>query len=72
MDYKTAIIAIWVSSLFLLERLLPAAAPADDVAAREGWRGWRRIARNIGMFLANGGLSIAVVVPVSIWAADIA
>lgn len=69
LEYKTAIIAIWLVAMFALERALPAAAPAADVEAREGWRGWRRIARNLGLFLANGGLSIAVVVPVSLWAA---
>ena len=72
LEYKAVIIAAWLIGLFALERALPAAAPAADVAAREGWRGWRRILRNLGMFLANGGLSFAVVVPVSLWAAHAA
>jgi sterol desaturase/sphingolipid hydroxylase (fatty acid hydroxylase superfamily) len=57
---KGAVVALWLALLFLLERLVPAAArPA----------GGARVPRNLALFALNAGLSVAVVVPLSSWAA---
>ncbi|NNG05630.1 MAG: sterol desaturase family protein [Inquilinus sp.] len=64
--YKGAAIAVWLLLLFVLERALPSAPrPGSDGA----W-GWRRLARNGGLWLANIGLSPLVVLPISIWASQ--
>jgi sterol desaturase/sphingolipid hydroxylase (fatty acid hydroxylase superfamily) len=64
--YKGVAVGLWFALLFAGERLLPAAATS------RGWFGdWPRLAGNTGFWLINGLLSLAVVVPVSHWAADI-
>lgn len=68
--WKGAAVGVWLAALFLLERLRPAAPPPARL--RDGRFGWKRLARNGGLFLANIGLSPLVVIPVSIWAAAVA
>jgi sterol desaturase/sphingolipid hydroxylase (fatty acid hydroxylase superfamily) len=58
-------VGLWLALLFLGERALPAAAPPQGNHAF----GWRRVARNAGLWLINTGLSPLVVVPLSAWAA---
>lgn len=56
---------------FLAERLLPAAAepaetgPSAGLAA--GWGRWRRVLRNLSLWLVNLGLSLAIVLPLTDW-----
>jgi sterol desaturase/sphingolipid hydroxylase (fatty acid hydroxylase superfamily) len=57
---KGAVVALWLALLFLLERLVPA-VPRPV--------GGGRVLRNLALFAVNVGLSIAVVVPLSSWAA---
>ena len=62
--YKGLTVATWLVLLFVLERAMPAAAaPAGD-----GRWGWRRLLRNVGLWLVNTGLSPLIVIPVSLWA----
>jgi len=61
--WKAAVIAAVFALLFVAERVRPMAlVPAAA-------RGWRRLARNGGLFLVNTGLSPLLVVPVSALAA---
>ncbi len=65
LQYKGAAVAAWLLLLFVLERLMPAApAPTED-----GRWGWKRLLRNVGLWLVNTGLSPLIVIPVSLWAA---
>jgi sterol desaturase/sphingolipid hydroxylase (fatty acid hydroxylase superfamily) len=68
--WKGLAIVAWLALLFGLERWRPAAPAPVDRAAAEGRWGWRRVARNAGLWLINSGLSPLVVVPVSLWAAS--
>ena len=64
--YKGVAVGVWFALLFLGERLLPAAATA------RGWFGdWPRLLGNAGFWVINALLSLAVVVPVSAWAAGL-
>ncbi len=63
--YKGLVVGGWLLTLFVLERVSPAAPPPGG----DGRWGWRRLARNAGLWLANIGLSPLVVIPVSLWAA---
>lgn len=64
--FKGVAVGLWFALLFVGERLAPAAATA------RGWFGdWRRLAGNVGFWVINALLSLAVVVPVSAWAAHI-
>jgi sterol desaturase/sphingolipid hydroxylase (fatty acid hydroxylase superfamily) len=64
--FKGIAVALWFALLFAAERLLPAAATA------RGWFGdWPRLAGNAGLWVINSLLSLAVVVPVSAWAAGV-
>lgn len=62
--FKGAAVALWIGLFFVAERLIP-------VAPGEPTRGgrWRRLGRNGGLFALNVALSLAVVVPISVWAA---
>ena len=65
LHWKGVAVGLWLALLFVGERALPAApAPHGD-----GPLGWRRLARNAGLWLINTGLSPLVVVPLSAWAA---
>jgi sterol desaturase/sphingolipid hydroxylase (fatty acid hydroxylase superfamily) len=61
--WKGATITAWFALFFLAERFRPAAA------ARLAEQSWRRLARNLALWLVNTGLSPLVVLPVSAWAA---
>ena len=63
---KAVVIGVWLTTLFVLERVLP----ATPWPASGGWLSLRRVARNAGLFLLNFGLSPLVVIPVSVWAAS--
>ncbi len=58
--WKGLAVAVMFAAMFLGERLLPAARRRE---------GWRRAARNLGLWLANFGLSPLVVLPITAWAA---
>ena len=62
--YKTILVAGWIVAFFILERIFPAAAsPLTEVDRRN------RLLRNGALFGTNTILSIAIVVPISAWAA---
>ena len=65
LHWKGIAVGLWLALLFVGERALPAAAPP----AGDGPLGWRRLARNAGLWLINTGLSPLVVLPLSAWAA---
>lgn len=63
---KAAFLAGWAGLLLVAERIAPAAT-LPDVA--KGRAGWRRIGRNLGLFLINSALSPLFVLPVTVFAA---
>ena len=65
--WKVVAVLAWLALFFAAERLRPAAREATGGAIAGGWR---RVARNLGLWLANAGLSPLVVLPVSLWAAQ--
>jgi sterol desaturase/sphingolipid hydroxylase (fatty acid hydroxylase superfamily) len=72
---KALLVAAWVAALFAAERVWPAAP--RPAAALEGWPpgrtgtagGWRRLGRNLGLWLVNTAISPLVVLPLTAWAA---
>lgn len=66
LTYKTVIIAGWIALFFVAERLRPAAMVSLDRAGR-----WRRLLSNGGLFGVNVGVSLLLVVPISLWAASV-
>ena len=64
---KTAFVGLWLLGLVVAERLWPA-APLPQAISRAA-DAWRRLGRNLGLWLLNLGLSPLVVLPVSFWAA---
>lgn len=66
LTYKGAAVALWLGLLFALERLRPAAPRPDGPLF-----GWRRLGRNGSLFAVNIGLSLLVVLPVSVWATGV-
>lgn len=67
LTWKAAVVAAWIALLFAAERLAPAARPP----AGDGRFGWRRLARNLALWGITTGMSILVVLPVSVWAAGV-
>ncbi|MBP5858116.1 sterol desaturase family protein [Marivibrio halodurans] len=65
--FKGLVVAFWLALFFVGERLFPA-----DPDAPRGSAGRARLIRNGGLFLVNMGLSLSVVIPVSVWAAQTA
>lgn len=65
--YKGMAVLLWLAVLFAAERLMPA-APYPDAAAPKGWR----LLGNAVLWGINAALSVAVVVPVTAWAAGAA
>ncbi|MHA1600213.1 MAG: sterol desaturase family protein, partial [Alphaproteobacteria bacterium] len=66
LPWKGAAGLVWLALFLVAERLFPAArAPT---APGPGGR-WHRLARNLGLWLANVGLYPLIVLPVSVWAA---
>jgi len=72
LPWKGAAALVWLVLFFTAERLRPAAReiPAPDAtpAPAPAPGGWWRVGRNLGLWLANVGLSPLVVLPVSLWA----
>jgi sterol desaturase/sphingolipid hydroxylase (fatty acid hydroxylase superfamily) len=66
LQWKVLAVGLWLAGFFLLERLLPA-APAPERRLRGGR--WQRVFVNGGLWSLNIGLSLAIVVPLSAWAA---
>lgn len=64
LPYKSIAVAVWFALFFVAERAYPAAI------TDRGWFGdWPRLLRNGGLFAANSGLSLLVILPLSLWAA---
>ncbi len=62
--WKGAVIVLWLAFFFWAERLWPAAPLPQQLApAREGRR---RLGRNFGLWLMNSGLSVGLVLPLTI------
>ncbi len=68
LPWKGAAAFAWLVLFFTVERLRPAAREAPAPAASGIAGGPRRLARNLGLWLANIGLSPLVVLPLSLWA----
>jgi sterol desaturase/sphingolipid hydroxylase (fatty acid hydroxylase superfamily) len=66
LTYKTLIIGAWLATFFLAERLWPSATVPLDGKKKLG-----RLFSNAGLFGTNIGLSLLIVVPVSLWAASV-
>lgn len=66
--WKTLAVGAWFALFLVLERLFAAAPPPPG--ARVPGPGWRRLASNGGLWLINGALSLAVVLPLTEWAAS--
>jgi sterol desaturase/sphingolipid hydroxylase (fatty acid hydroxylase superfamily) len=67
--WKGAAVLVWLLCFFAAERLFPAAVEPGGPSGGGAAGGWRRLARNLALWLANVGLSPLVVLPLSIWAA---
>lgn len=65
--WKSVAVGAWLVALFLAERLIPA-APWPGAGPWDA-PGFRRVARNLALWLMNVALSLAVVVPLTQWAA---
>jgi sterol desaturase/sphingolipid hydroxylase (fatty acid hydroxylase superfamily) len=70
---KAGAVCIWLMLLFLLERLRPAAPESLRLPRPpdEGRFGWRRLSRNLALWLGNSVLSVLVILPVTAFAASI-
>src|SRR5260370_38680186 len=65
--WKGMAVLLWLAVVFVAERLAPA-APFPIKAVRPG----ARLLGNATLWMINAGLSVAVVVPVTAWAAGVA
>lgn len=64
---KPIVLVAWVSAFLVLERLQPAAPfPHQD-----GPLSWRRVTRNLGLWLVAMLVSLTMVLPVSVWACSV-
>ena len=69
LTWKGVVILAWLALLFAGERLAPAAPLPPALRSGDETRpAWRRVGRNLGLWLLNVGLSPLVVLPVSYWA----
>lgn len=66
--FKGIAIALWLGAFLLVERLVPAAPRPADLAGPGPQ--FHRYARNLILWGGNIALSLAIVVPVTVWAAD--
>ena len=71
LQFKTVILAVWFLFFFVLERWRPAAAMPTSLAVGVRPRLFR-VARNGGLFVLNSVLSVAVVVPMTSFANELA
>jgi len=74
LGWKSAAVGLWIVLFFAAERLAPAARPpiagAPDGDSAGLPTGWRRVGRNLSLWLINAGLSPLIVLPLTLWAAD--
>ncbi|MEO8557968.1 MAG: sterol desaturase family protein [Rhodospirillales bacterium] len=74
LGWKIALIGAWFAALFVAEHVVPAAPiPLGARLSRDPTAlGWRRLGRNLGLWLVNSVLSLLVVVPLTRLAAETA
>lgn len=73
LTWKGAVVLAWFAALFLAERWRPLAKePTDRLADGEMPRYgvWSRVVRNLGLWVANVGLSPLIVIPITLWASS--
>src|SRR6185369_10420019 len=72
LGWKIALVGAWFLALFAAEHLVPAAIPplGAQLTRQANAPGWRRLARNIGLWLANTVLSLLIVVPLTRFATE--
>lgn len=68
LTWKGLAVFAWLAAFFAAERLLPAAREPLAGAGTEAPGGWRRLGRNLALWLVNVALSPLVVLPLSFWA----
>ncbi len=71
LQFKTVVLAIWFALFFLLERWRPAAKLPIALASGRQPK-LMRLGRNGGLFVLNSVLSLAVIVPITAFANDLA
>ncbi len=64
---KTGFVFGWLLCLFIWERLAPA---STGLYWRNKWDSLQRTGRNLGLWLANVGLSPLVILPLTLWATE--
>jgi sterol desaturase/sphingolipid hydroxylase (fatty acid hydroxylase superfamily) len=69
--WKVVLVGGWLAAFFLAERLRPAARPPAGPRGGEAAFGLHRLLRNAGLWLGNVGMSVLLVVPLSLWAASV-
>ncbi|MEX0922216.1 MAG: sterol desaturase family protein [Rhodovibrionaceae bacterium] len=65
--WKALAVGAWLAGFFLLERLEPAAPPPQT---EDSGSPGQRLLRNLAFWAGNSGLSLLIVIPVSLWAAE--
>ncbi|HEX9789434.1 MAG TPA: sterol desaturase family protein [Kiloniellales bacterium] len=69
LPWKGAAGLVWLAAILVAERLVPADhEPAPVPSGPPGH--WHRLARNLGLWLANIGLYPLIVLPVTFWATE--
>jgi sterol desaturase/sphingolipid hydroxylase (fatty acid hydroxylase superfamily) len=69
LPWKGAAGLVWLAAILIAERLVPAARePGPAPSGPPGH--WHRLARNLGLWLANIGLYPLIVLPVTFWATE--
>ena len=61
--FKGVAVVAWLLLLFLAERTLPAAPQPAAIGSP-----WRRLGRNVALWTVNSGLSLLIILPVTVWA----
>lgn len=67
--WKTLLVGGWIGLLALAEWRFPAHGVPGGASLQEGWGRGRRLWRNLGFWPVNSLLSLAIVLPLSAWAA---
>ncbi|WP_282604811.1 sterol desaturase family protein [Pelagibius sp. Alg239-R121] len=73
LTWKGGVVLVWFAAFFIAERWKPAAREQPEPLAHEDARplgAWSRVGRNLGLWVANVGLSPLVVVPLTLWASE--